>query len=514
MFFTSNSIKVNTIYLFVLCSLYTSSWSYGQLCGCIDPPDCSPCEGSLASITFRYNGNPHPNNRYRVEDDEGVLASGFITGDITVNSRVAGQPFIDDEIEIFVGRGDDFEDEIDIETTCDEVKVGKEFDDRITIVAAVSVASGPICCNPHDTFVCVSPPDCAPCQGSLTSITFRYNGSSHPNNRYRVEDDDGVLASGFITGDITVQSRVPGQPFEGNELEIFVGRGDDFEDDIEVETTCNKIRLGKGYEDDIITIISAVSAISGPLCCEIEDLDDIPPEIINCPASIELVADEDCKATYNWPEPTVTDNCSNVIFLEKPEFNSGTFPVGETLIRYVASDASGNEAICQFTITVADDREPVFMNCPSNIEVLLDSIVEWQEPTVTNGCGVTSLEGNFQPGNVFPVGKTEVVYTFNQNGENVIACSFIVSVIMNEIDLDIPKLLTLNNDGINDEWRLAGIEEWLNNEVIIVDRWGGEVYKYQDIIMQIKYGEVKIKRVIWFPQVPITTSLKPILVRE
>ncbi|SMD15017.1 gliding motility-associated C-terminal domain-containing protein, partial [Pedobacter nyackensis] len=43
--------------------------------------------------------------------------------------------------------------------------------------------------------------------------------------------------------------------------------------------------------------------------------------------------------------------------------------------------------------------------------------------------------------------------------------------------LDIPSLFTPNGDGRNDRFEIRGLDQYLENELIIVNRWGNEVYK-------------------------------------
>ena len=42
--------------------------------------------------------------------------------------------------------------------------------------------------------------------------------------------------------------------------------------------------------------------------------------------------------------------------------------------------------------------------------------------------------------------------------------------------LFIPNAITPNNDGANDHWFIQGLERFDDNEVIILNRWGDEVF--------------------------------------
>lgn len=42
---------------------------------------------------------------------------------------------------------------------------------------------------------------------------------------------------------------------------------------------------------------------------------------------------------------------------------------------------------------------------------------------------------------------------------------------------DLPNTFTPNGDGVNDSWRIPGIEDYPNNELEIFNRWGSPIYK-------------------------------------
>ncbi|MBB5441002.1 gliding motility-associated-like protein, partial [Pedobacter sp. AK017] len=46
--------------------------------------------------------------------------------------------------------------------------------------------------------------------------------------------------------------------------------------------------------------------------------------------------------------------------------------------------------------------------------------------------------------------------------------------------LNIPTLFTPNGDGRNDRFEIRGLDQYLQNNLIIVNRWGNEVYKQTD----------------------------------
>ena len=47
-------------------------------------------------------------------------------------------------------------------------------------------------------------------------------------------------------------------------------------------------------------------------------------------------------------------------------------------------------------------------------------------------------------------------------------------------DNDIPNLFSPNNDGLSDVFRIAGLEDFPNFKLQIMDRWGSRVYNYSN----------------------------------
>jgi hypothetical protein len=81
---------------------------------------------------------------------------------------------------------------------------------------------------------------------------------------------------------------------------------------------------------------------------------DVEKPVINCPADIILSA---CTPTATWSTPHASDNCSVASVTQTAGPSSGsTFTNGSTtLITYVATDASGNQATCSFNVIRATE---------------------------------------------------------------------------------------------------------------------------------------------------------------
>jgi gliding motility-associated-like protein len=63
-----------------------------------------------------------------------------------------------------------------------------------------------------------------------------------------------------------------------------------------------------------------------------------------------------------------------------------------------------------------------------------------------------------------------------------------VRLIMRE-DVRVPRLVTPNNDGENDYLDIKGLEIYPRNELIIINRWGNEVYRSRDYLNNTWQGD-------------------------
>lgn len=179
--------------------------------------------------------------------------------------------------------------------------------------------------------------------------------------------------------------------------------------------------------------------------------DNQVPIFTTCPGNASRNADAGvCTYTSVGSEfnSVATDNCSvstNTAVLTGVTTGSGltsltgvVFNKGVTNVVWTATDASGNSATCSFTVTVADNQNPIISNCPSNISInndagLCTAVATWTVPTAADNCGIQSFTSNHNSGDVFPVGTSSVTYTATDVNGNVATCSFNVVVSDNEV---------------------------------------------------------------------------------
>jgi hypothetical protein len=76
---------------------------------------------------------------------------------------------------------------------------------------------------------------------------------------------------------------------------------------------------------------------------------------------------------------------------------SGTYPLGETVVAFTASDLSGNTSVCTTPVTIVDTTPPVFMTSVSQTELwppnhrMAPVSVEWDLTDVCDGAVAVSL---------------------------------------------------------------------------------------------------------------------------
>ena len=140
-------------------------------------------------------------------------------------------------------------------------------------------------------------------------------------------------------------------------------------------------------------------------CDQVIDLHDIESPNIICPANITVQSNLNCKAIVHWTEPTTSDNCSRVT-LASSILSGSELNLGNTDVIYTATDACGNTATCQFTVTVEENCcnqnptivcPPDFFGCPQGIE-----------PAITGSATSTRLNPNCQPAII--TYKDEIMY--------------------------------------------------------------------------------------------------------
>ncbi|XP_047448268.1 sushi, von Willebrand factor type A, EGF and pentraxin domain-containing protein 1 isoform X2 [Mugil cephalus] len=162
---------------------------------------------------------------------------------------------------------------------------------------------------------------------------------------------------------------------------------------------------------------------------------DAEPPRLQCPADIVAETDERRgTANVSWDIPNATDNSKEEVAVQvKPVYSPPQLiPIGKETITYIATDRSGNQANCSFTVTVIDTEPPVIDRCRSPPAVQAtntDTAVVWEVPQFSdNSGGRLTVTSSHSPGSLFPVGETLVQYTATDAAGNSRTCNLTVTV--------------------------------------------------------------------------------------
>ncbi|MBK7408029.1 MAG: HYR domain-containing protein [Saprospirales bacterium] len=188
--------------------------------------------------------------------------------------------------------------------------------------------------------------------------------------------------------------------------------------------------------------------------------DNEPPTFVNCPSDILVNNDVDkCEAVVWWATPIADDNCGATVSLVAPSPNPGSpFNVGPaTAISYKATDAAGNSAYCNFTVTVVDMQLPE-IECQSPLTVGTNDACQYTvadgtfDAAYSDNCSGASAVHNYgsAPDNTtlagasFNTGTTVVVWTVTDASPSSMTatCSQVIIVT----DDDAPTVASCPSD--------------------------------------------------------------------
>ena len=127
--------------------LFGHFYAYSQGCDCPPVASCSPCQGGMISLTFRYNGILLP-AAVTAEDTNGLLGSYLVSpGEtFTVTGSLIDNRFAGNNLELrILGILN-----ATLNTACGlPIFVGSDYG-SFTVMAGESKAGGPLCCESAD----------------------------------------------------------------------------------------------------------------------------------------------------------------------------------------------------------------------------------------------------------------------------------------------------------------------------------------------------------------------------
>jgi parallel beta-helix repeat protein len=161
---------------------------------------------------------------------------------------------------------------------------------------------------------------------------------------------------------------------------------------------------------------------------------DTTPPTITCPTDVILSVDPgQCSKANVTYTPTALDICDPNPTVSCTPPSGSTFIMGPTTVTCTATDASGNIAICSFTVTV-NDAEPPTVNCPANLTASPDpgqcsTAIVTYSATATDNCNPNqAVICAPLSGSTFLPGTTTVTCTATDGSGNSSSCTFTVTL--------------------------------------------------------------------------------------
>ncbi|XP_041474432.1 fibronectin-like [Lytechinus variegatus] len=168
----------------------------------------------------------------------------------------------------------------------------------------------------------------------------------------------------------------------------------------------------------------------------ITSTDTIPP-VVSCPPDVTVTVQlgSTQSEVINVGEPTVSDNSGVVVLVNSTLPAESRFPIGTTAVDFIYRDPANNQASCSLLVSVVEvDTIPPVVICPGTFVATIPAgatsgIITLPSATANDvGGSVTLVSTQPNPTNPFPLGTTNVSYTFRDQFGNRASCSFDVVV--------------------------------------------------------------------------------------
>ncbi len=207
-------------------------------------------------------------------------------------------------------------------------------------------------------------------------------------------------------------------------------------DNCDTEVTINVSHLsGSTFDvgETIVTYYAEDDAGNSASCTFLVMVTEtVAPEFTVCPLDkIIFLPDNKCDTMVTWVNVLATDNCLLDTIIGNT-LSGASFPTGDSTVVFIATDASGNTATCEFTITVRDEISPVFGSCPPSVTMTSNDgcpvVLNWILPTATDNCSVPTVSSAIPTDFAFPVGTTNVLILAEDASNNYDTCGFTVTI--------------------------------------------------------------------------------------
>jgi autotransporter-associated beta strand protein len=158
---------------------------------------------------------------------------------------------------------------------------------------------------------------------------------------------------------------------------------------------------------------------------------DTTPPVITVPSNITAEASGPAGAAVNFTTSAI-DQVNGAIATSSNPATGSVFPLGTTMVTTTASDAAGNVANQNFTVTIVDTTAPA-ITVPADITVEATSssgaVANFTTSATDAVSGSVTTSNNPDSGSVFPLGTTIVTTTASDGLGNLANRTFTVTVV-------------------------------------------------------------------------------------
>ncbi|WP_396189420.1 gliding motility-associated C-terminal domain-containing protein, partial [Flavobacterium sp.] len=177
---------------------------------------------------------------------------------------------------------------------------------------------------------------------------------------------------------------------------------------------------------------------------------------------------------------TASDNCNGIVTIDfEEETIPGSCPSNSTILRtWIATDVCGNFETHSQTITIEDNTPPTFDQEIRSPELFAkcDAIPAPQEFIAVDLCGTATVSYN----EVNIEGDCTNKYRIERTWRATDSCGNFREVkqtVYLACDIEVFNAVSPDGDGLNDTFKIEGLECYPNNTVEIYNRWGVKVYE-------------------------------------
>ena len=202
-------------------------------------------------------------------------------------------------------------------------------------------------------------------------------------------------------------------------------------------------------------------------------LDTISPVILTVPNDITLGY---CDALYTYSAPTASDNCSFTIAQIAGLSSGSKFPIGTTTNTFVVTDASGNQDITSFDVTIIQEYLPFVLSdlsyCGNYTQVNLS---QGRDSITFAGIGVGINAISFEPV-IAGVGTHTITATFIDTMGCVTNGTFDIQVLEAPT---VPNITRVASDKIRVDQEYESYQWYRNGTIIEGER--AQLYRAMEL---------------------------------